>query len=119
VKVCVVEGCGKPVKARGWCSSHYNFHLRLDNPEYHDLMLRNNLKSNKLKKVRGKIADREFRYMCDQRNPKHAHGFLSEISRHVGKGRDAGDIAVRMGIRVSVVQSAIKQLQEMANPQTA
>lgn len=22
-RICSIEGCGKPVKARGWCSSHY------------------------------------------------------------------------------------------------
>ncbi len=120
MKICVVEGCGRPAKAKGFCQSHYNFHRGLENPQYHENQLKSSQRYRKARNAKEAIEAREFRYGCSHSNlVKHAKGFLAEISRHISKGRNVGDIAVRMGVRVSVVQGAINQIQQMANTQTA
>ncbi len=32
MRVCVVEGCGRPHKARGYCKPHYRFFKRYEDP---------------------------------------------------------------------------------------
>jgi len=40
---------------------------------------------------------------------------LTRIRFHLGRGRDAGDIAIRENLRTSVVRSAIDQIQKEAH----
>jgi hypothetical protein len=39
-----------------------------------------------------------------------AKAFLERLRHHLAKGRDAGDIAIREGIKVSVVVAAMQQI---------
>jgi hypothetical protein len=119
VKLCSVDGCGNEHHANGFCSSHYFRDRRATKTSDYYASLAKKIRSYGQKKAMRAIEAREFRHAASDATHKHKHVFLHQVAHHVGKGRDAGDIAVRMGIRVSVVASAIKQLQEMANPQTA
>ena len=68
MRICKVEGCGKPLRARGYCASHHSYFMR-----------------------RGELKKIPTREVCslDDCNKKHkGHGFCEKHLKHYKKYGD-------------------------------
>ncbi len=101
---CSVEGCENSPLFRGLCQHHYTLE-RLNDPVNREKARQSNAKQNaKAAKIR---ATKRVEFRSTFTASK------SEIRRHLSHGRSVSDIAVRMGILVSVADRMVK---ECSNP---
>ena len=48
-KKCKIKGCNKPMKARGWCSSHWHLWYRYGDPNYKNYRRKENMTPNEMR----------------------------------------------------------------------